>query len=142
MSPKLKYLIMFMLAGLSPASFADAEEDRDALRIEVENLLQYGRLSIGDVDIASGELLAEFYERRDYAPAWTDKEQIAELISAIKATAGDGDGSPGMRYCRRLPTTSATCCKRVGTRARMLPRLRRSEVGSPGSTCHIAVEIE
>ena len=90
MSPKLKCLIMFMLAGLSPASFADAEEDRDALRIEVENLLQYGRLSIGDVDIASGELLAEFYERRDYAPAWTDKEQIAELISAIKATAGDG----------------------------------------------------
>ena len=90
MSPKLKYLIMFMLAGLSPASFADAEDERDALRIEVENLLQYGRLSIGDIDIASGELLALVYERRDYAPAWTDIDQIAELISAIKATARDG----------------------------------------------------
>jgi len=90
MSPKLNYLIMFMLAGLSPAAFADAEENRDALRIEVENLLQYGRLSIGDIDIASGELLAEVYERRDYAPAWTDNDQIAELVSAIKATAEDG----------------------------------------------------
>ena len=90
MSPKLNCLIIFMLAGLSPAAFADAEENRDAVRIEVENLLQYGRLSIGDIDIASGELLALVYERRDYAPAWTDKSQIAELISAIKATAGDG----------------------------------------------------
>jgi len=90
MSSKLIWLIAITLLALSPRSHADAEENREALRVEVENLLQYGRLSIGDLDIASGELLAEVYERRDYAPAWTDPDQMAELITAIKATANDG----------------------------------------------------
>jgi murein L,D-transpeptidase YcbB/YkuD len=52
--------------------------------------LQSGQLSIDDVDIASGELLAEFYERRDYVPAWTDHKKVAELLLAIRSTERDG----------------------------------------------------
>jgi len=90
MALKLSFLFAFLPLALPPASFAEAEEERDALRTEVEQLLQFGRLSIGDIDIASDELIAEFYERRDYAPAWHRQDQIAELVSAIKATLNDG----------------------------------------------------
>ena len=90
MSLNVKSLIMLIVLVQSPVILADADEDREAVRIEVENLLQTGRLSIDDVDIASGELLAEFYERRDYAPAWTDNEKVAELVRAIQATHADG----------------------------------------------------
>jgi murein L,D-transpeptidase YcbB/YkuD len=90
MSIRFSFFAAFMLFGLSPTSFADSESGRDALRVEVEQLLQFGRLSIGDIDIASVELIAEFYERRDYAPAWNRKDQISELVSAIKATSKDG----------------------------------------------------
>jgi murein L,D-transpeptidase YcbB/YkuD len=90
MSFNVKSLIMFMFLTLSPAIFAAADEDREAVRFAVENLLQSGQLSIGDVEIAAGELLAEFYERRDYAPAWTDKNKVVQLVQLIKATELDG----------------------------------------------------
>ena len=90
MSFNLKCLIMLILLALSPVVLADADADREAVRVEVENLLQSGRLSIGDVDIASGALLAEFYERRDYLPAWTDNKKVAELVLAIRSTVKDG----------------------------------------------------
>lgn len=90
MSLNVKSLLILIVFVQSPIVLADADEDREAVRIEVENLLQSGRLSIGDVDIASGELLAEFYERRDYAPAWTDNDKVAELVRAIQATHADG----------------------------------------------------
>ena len=117
MSLKPIWLITFMLLALSPASFADAEDERDALRIEVEQLLQYGRLSIGNVDIASGELLSEIYERRDYAPAWTDKSRIAELVGAIKATARDGLDPSDYHLNRVLDVQSAFGVDRNNTPA-------------------------
>ena len=90
MSFNLKCLIMLILLTLSPIVLADTDAERDAVRVEVENLLQSGRLSIGGVDIASGALLAEFYERRDYLPAWTDNKKVAELVLAIRSTVKDG----------------------------------------------------
>ena len=94
MSAKPRFLTIFALLTLSQVPLADSgmdvDETREALRIEMEHLLQYGRLSIGDVDIAAGELMAEVYENRDYQRAWRDAGQIAELVTAIKASAKDG----------------------------------------------------
>ena len=90
MSFSLKYLIMLTLLTLAPVVLADADANREAVRMDVEHLLQSGQLSIGDVDIASGELLAEFYEQRDYVPAWTDNRKVAELALIIRATVKDG----------------------------------------------------
>jgi len=90
MLSRFKCLFMVVSLILTPAAFADAIADQEALRTEVEQLMQVGRLTIGEADIASGELLTEFYERRDYAPAWNDDEQIDELIAAIKASEKDG----------------------------------------------------
>ncbi|MGI9325632.1 MAG: L,D-transpeptidase family protein [Pseudomonadales bacterium] len=55
----------------------------DAIRLEVEQLRFSGRLSLGDVDIASGELLADYYEQRNFAPAWSRPDQVASLRAAI-----------------------------------------------------------
>lgn len=90
MSMKFKGLIILIFLGWSPALIADAEKDKDAIRVAIEHLLQYGQLNIGDIQIASGELLATVYESRGFMPAWTDGDQIAELISMIEGTAKDG----------------------------------------------------
>jgi len=90
MSLNVKSLLTLILLVQSPVILADANEDREAIRTKVENLMQSGRLNVDDVDIASGKLLAEFYERRNYAPAWTDNNKVAELVSAIQATYTDG----------------------------------------------------
>ncbi len=75
---------------LSGAVFAQDADVREALRTEIEQLRESGRLSIGDVDVASGDLLAEVYERRGFAPAWTATSRIDSLLAAIRAASGDG----------------------------------------------------
>jgi murein L,D-transpeptidase YcbB/YkuD len=90
MSLNVISLLILIVFVQSPIALADPDQDRDAIRIHVENLLHSGRLNIGDVDIAAGELLAEFYERRNYAPAWTDNDKVAELVRAIQSTHADG----------------------------------------------------
>jgi murein L,D-transpeptidase YcbB/YkuD len=90
MSQKLKlpFLLLLLIVGL--AAFADDEADREALRVELEHLVETGFLSTGDVDIASANLMVEIYERRNFAPTWNDEDQITQLIAAIKNTEADG----------------------------------------------------
>jgi murein L,D-transpeptidase YcbB/YkuD len=86
----IKWQIVVIVFGLYQPLFADDIEDREALRIEIEQLRQTGRLSIGGIDVASGNLLAEFYERRGFSPAWSGTGKMDSLIQAIKRTARDG----------------------------------------------------
>lgn len=90
MSQKLRlpFLLLLIIVGL--AAFADDEADREALRVELEHLVETGFLSTGHVDIPSANLLVEIYERRNFAPTWNDEDQVAELIAAIKNTEADG----------------------------------------------------
>jgi murein L,D-transpeptidase YcbB/YkuD len=73
-------------------SFAAAQQSAvsEAIRVEIEQLRETDVLSIGGVDIAGGRLLAEVYERRNFAPNWTSREKIGELITAVKNTYFDG----------------------------------------------------
>ena len=78
----LRRLIWFaVLALYASIGFASDDDSRQALRIEIENLALSGSLSSG-VGIAAGDLLAEFYERRGFKPAWTH-HQVAELLVLI-----------------------------------------------------------
>ncbi len=90
MSIKLRWLIMFTLVAIAPLSIADDEADREAIRVELEHLVQTGFLSTGQVSIAAANLLEELYERRSFLPTWNDQRQIKELIEVIKATEADG----------------------------------------------------
>ena len=120
MSFNLKSLIMLILLALSPIVLADTDADRDAVRVEVENLLQSGRLSIGGVDIASGALLAELYERRDYLPAWTDNKKVAELVLAIRSTVKDGLDPSDYHLDDVLKAQSAIAAGQLNTAAEIV----------------------
>jgi len=78
------FLVHFSLAS------AQQTDVNEAIRVEVEQLRESGILSIGGVDIAAGNLLAEVYERRNFAPNWTSRDEIGELITVIKNTEKDG----------------------------------------------------
>lgn len=78
------FLVHFSLASAQPTDVSEA------IRVEVEQLRESGILSIGGVDIAAGNLLAEVYERRNFAPNWTSRDEIGELITVIKNTEKDG----------------------------------------------------
>ncbi len=72
----------------SPAS-AQQTAVSEAIRVEIEQLRETGILSIGGVDIAAGNLLAEVYENRNFAPNWT-REEAGQLLAAINDAYLDG----------------------------------------------------
>lgn len=90
MSRTLRWLTVLAAISVAHGAIVDDVADREALRFELENLVQTGYLSTSDVKIAAGELLMEIYERRKFLPTWNDQRQIKELISVIQATEADG----------------------------------------------------
>lgn len=76
--------------SLAPAILAEETEGEAALRSQVEYLTATGYLDGSEVEISARILIAELYERRNFAPAWNDPDQVAELISLIEASAADG----------------------------------------------------
>jgi murein L,D-transpeptidase YcbB/YkuD len=90
MTTKLGVGLICYAALLGTSAFADDVANREALRIEIEYLRETGRLSIGAIDIATGHALAEFYERRNFSPTWTDPEQAKELLQLVRASRDDG----------------------------------------------------
>jgi len=82
--------LVFLLAFLFISAQADETADREAIGAEIEQLRYSGRLSVGDVDVASGDLLAEVYESRGFKPAWSGIERLESLIELVRATAADG----------------------------------------------------
>ena len=86
----MKWHIAVSLVILSFASWAEDQDYREAIREEIEQLRHTGRLSLGEVDVASGNLLAEVYERRGFMPAWSGMERLESLIELVEATSADG----------------------------------------------------
>jgi murein L,D-transpeptidase YcbB/YkuD len=75
-------------------SFAGAHADEvglsDALLLELEYLPQLDSASIGDIEIASVELMADVYARLDYAMVWSDPAKVDRWIASVEASARDG----------------------------------------------------
>ena len=85
---RIRRALWTVLAVLcSIPAFADDVANSEAIRVEIENLRATGRLSIGGVDIATGNTLARFYERREFSPTWTDLDQSP-------TAPGAGSGEP------------------------------------------------
>ena len=49
---------------------ADEVDDREALLLELEYLNESGFVGVGRIEIAAAPLITEFYERREFEPAW------------------------------------------------------------------------
>ena len=76
MYPKLRkftWLLLIAQIFALQMAMADDEQDRNAIRVELEQLVHSGSLSNSDVSIASVGLLLEIYEQRNYLPAWNDQ---------------------------------------------------------------------
>lgn len=91
---KMLRLIRWQTAALllffAAATWAQENELREAILHEVEQVRYSERLSVGDVDVASGDLLAEFYEQREFEPAWVGIERLESLIELAEETRADG----------------------------------------------------
>jgi murein L,D-transpeptidase YcbB/YkuD len=83
--------VAFVLAVSCAAGAAMAQSDLgEALRLEVEGLQVTGRLELTGTNVASPRILSEFYERRRFEPAWTQLQQVEELLALIVASDADG----------------------------------------------------
>ena len=90
MKKSFQLLALITLIASAPGTLAKQADVPEAIRVEVEQLRDSGILSIGGVDIAAGNLLAEVYENRNFAPNWSNREKIAGLITAIRNAEKDG----------------------------------------------------
>ncbi len=89
MNKRLSWLVAIVFVVHFSPAIAQQTAVSEAIRVEIEQLRETGILSIGGVDIAAGNLLAEVYERRNFAPNWT-RDEAGQLLAAIKDAYLDG----------------------------------------------------
>jgi len=81
----LSVVLMLFIAGN-----AAAQELREQIREQVEQLRDAGPAGPRLEGVSLSEGIARFYEQRDFTPAWNDQRQQEALIEQLRATAGDG----------------------------------------------------
>jgi len=79
----------FALLALSFAFPARAEVPREALRERIEQLRAGRDVRVDGDSVAAPELVAAFYERRDFRPAWT-RARERELLALVEGSRADG----------------------------------------------------
>ncbi|MFZ5557759.1 MAG: L,D-transpeptidase family protein [Pseudomonadota bacterium] len=80
---------LLVALALLPAGAAAAETAVEPLRLAVERL-RASETRAGGERIAARDLIAEFYERRGFAPAWVDPARIRELAALVEASRDHG----------------------------------------------------
>ena len=75
---------------IEPQKPDQTEEIQKNIRAAIEQMTQAEKLKIGDVWIAAISILSEFYERRQFKPAWTADDKIDDLMRAIDDIEMDG----------------------------------------------------
>jgi murein L,D-transpeptidase YcbB/YkuD len=72
-----------LCAMLVAASFAQAQELDELIRMRVEQLRATGLLEVGGEPIAARNLLPRIYENRGFAPAWGKLAQVDALLELL-----------------------------------------------------------
>lgn len=85
-------LACLVLLGGSPGSpvWAEPCPAQEAVRERAEEIRLFGEARVGDTKVASVGLLPDFYEQRDFRPAWSRAALTEQLLNAIRSAEGDG----------------------------------------------------
>ena len=75
---------------IEPEKPNKTKEIQKNIRAAIEQMTQSEKLKIGGVWIAAIAILPEFYEQRQFKPAWTATEKIDDLMRAIDEIEMDG----------------------------------------------------
>lgn len=91
----LRKLLRACLAGVligatSGVAAADADAPSEALRLRIEALRAAGDARIGAGSVAARALIASVYEKRGFAPLWSDPRRAGALLAAIEDSAAHG----------------------------------------------------
>src|SRR5262245_29481116 len=89
----LRRLALAACLATTAALSAPAEtvsEPAAILQLYVDQIRSGAAVTIGSETVASTVVLPEFYEGRGFRPAWTDGATRADLLTALRASAGDG----------------------------------------------------
>jgi murein L,D-transpeptidase YcbB/YkuD len=81
--------VVIVVAALLAAGLARADAPSEALRERVEQLRAGRDLRVDGGQVAAPALIARFYERRDFRPAWTPA-RAAELRTLVEGSRADG----------------------------------------------------
>ena len=80
-----------LLVGIPASAFAaDSPSEQEAVRERIEEIRLLGETRAGEEKVTSGAFLPEFYERRDFLPAWTRPQSVNQLLGAIRSAEADG----------------------------------------------------
>jgi L,D-transpeptidase YcbB len=79
-----------ILHGLLFSPSAQAGEVEESLRNRIEDLRSGGNLQIEGVSIAATKFLMGFYEKRGFAPAWTDSRNLNALLGVLAHIGQEG----------------------------------------------------
>lgn len=91
----LRLFIFFLAVMLFPAFSSSGLAagqglEQEIMRKRIEQLRFSDGLTIGNERITSSIVLPEFYERRNFRPAWTNPDTVSQLINAIKNSDKEG----------------------------------------------------
>jgi murein L,D-transpeptidase YcbB/YkuD len=71
--------------------FSQAQQDAAAVIQNLsEQILLGTRVTVAGVGVASGDIIPEFYVRREFMPAWDGEEQIREFIELVGRAGEEG----------------------------------------------------
>jgi murein L,D-transpeptidase YcbB/YkuD len=75
---------------IEPQKPNKTKEIQKIIRAAIERMTQSEKLKIGDTWIAAIAILPEFYEKRQFKPAWTASEKIDDFMRTIDDIEMDG----------------------------------------------------
>ena len=84
-------LALALALTLPSVASAQAElSESDMLRAKVEMLQESPESSVRGVRIAARRALPTFYQRRDFTPAWSERDAREDLLRAVRGSYDDG----------------------------------------------------
>ena len=84
------FLMAAIIVMLAPVARAADPKTVEIIRAEVEQIRYAKEYRVGPVFVTGADLIADFYEQRQFSPAWLRPAQVDGLIQAIDQIEADG----------------------------------------------------